>query len=106
MRGRSKRHWNIWRARSRFDVKGRDCLRPCNPVVLKVKSLNHREHNVTQRKATELNWTFDEQLIDGRGRPLLQNLARVHSVSQPNQFPQLISLGEKCSVLSDLSAHT
>src|SRR6266567_1414633 len=29
-----------------------------------------------------------------------------YSVSQPHQLPQSISLGEKCSVLSDLSTQT
>jgi len=31
---------------------------------------------------------------------------KAYSDSQPHQFPQSISLGEKCSVLSDLSTQT
>src|SRR6266567_251432 len=33
-------------------------------------------------------------------------LETFYSVSQPHQFPHSISLGEKCTVLSDFSTHT
>src|SRR5260370_11073251 len=104
MKLRCRRRWSLWRPLRFRPEADKAHVSSASPGVIDsgfslgafVSSVVKDFSNSPQRAQS-----YTEEKPQG-GRRVCAH----YSVSQPHQLPQSISLGEKCSVLSDLSTQT